>query len=238
MTEQIRPRVLDLADRADIPVVLAELGLDEERPVLVSVGGAAGLAAEHLRALEQLLDTQLVPLLARLGALVVDGGTDSGVMRAMGRAVRGSDVPLLGVAAAGTVTVPGRAPSGPDAAELDPHHLAVLLVPGADWGAESPWIAAVAEAAAGAQPSATLVVNGGGITYQDAQRSVDAGRPLVVLAGTGRAADAIAAAARGEEADPRARAIVASGLVSVVPIADGAAAAAVIEALFASPGGR
>ena len=69
---------------------------------------------------------------------------------------------------------------------------------------------------AGRAPSVTVLVNGGDIAYQDAQFSLDAGRPIIVIAGSGRAADEIAAAVRGEQADPRARQLAASGLVSCV----------------------
>jgi hypothetical protein len=173
---------------------------------------------QHLRALRDLLRDHVVPVLSRHGVLVVDGGTDSGVRKVMGEAVQGTDGGLLGVAASGTVTVPGRTPTNQDAAPLDPHHRAILLVPGRQWGDESPWIAAVAGTAAGARASATLVVNGGNVTYDDARHSVEARRPLVVVAGTGRAADEIAAAVRGADADQRAQSIAASGLVHLVDV--------------------
>ncbi len=227
------PQIRELADPAGIPGVLASLGLDGERPVLVSVGGAAGLDEEHVNALAELLENHVVPALAGCGALVVDGGTDSGVMRVMGAAAAGTGVFLLGVAATGTVEVPGRPAANPDAAALDPGHRAVLLVPGTQWGEESPWIAAVAVSAAGSRPRVTLVVNGGGITYTDAQHSVEAGRPLMVVAGTGRAADEIAAAVHEKHADPRAAALAASGLVQVLDLHAGPVAGEALARLLA-----
>lgn len=232
MSGHTHPEVLDLADRAAAPAALASLGLDGDRPVLVSVGGAAGMDEHHLRALGDLLRDHLVPVLSRHGVLVVDGGTRSGVMKVMGEAVDGTDVVLLGVAATGTVVVPGREPQTADAAPLDPHHRAVLLVPGTRWGDESPWIAAVSDAAAGSAPSATLLVNGGTITFQDAHHSVAVGRPVMVVAGTGRAADEIVAATRGTSSDERAVTLAASGLVYVVDIDSGERAAATLEALL------
>ena len=173
-------------------------------------------------------------MLVRHGAAVVDGGTHSGVMRVMGEAVAAghSLVPLVGVTAAGTARVPGRVPAREDAADLDPHHAAVLLVPGDDWGQESPWISAVAAALSGHAPTATLVVNGGDITYTDAQHSLDAGRPIVVIAGTGRTADAIAAAARGKDTDPRATQLARSPLLHVIDIHDGDTAARLLDQLL------
>ena len=46
---------------------------------------------------------------------------------------------------------------------------------------------------AGGAPSATVLVNGGEIARQDVAQSLAAGRPVVVVAGTGRLADELAA---------------------------------------------
>jgi hypothetical protein len=75
---------------------------------------------------------------------------------------------------------------------LQPHHTHFLLVPGDHWGDESPWIARVATLLAGEAPSVTLLVNGGEISRQDVAHSLAAGRPVLVVAGTGRLADELA----------------------------------------------
>ena len=186
----------------DIPAVLRTLGVDVHRPVLVSVGGAAGMTPDDLAVMAEAL-ARIIPALDRWGAALVDGGTDSGVMKVMGRlrAAAGARFPLVGVAAEGTVVLPGTS-ARPDAAALEPHHTQVILVPGQAWGDESPWLSRVATAIADGQPSLTLVVNGGQITYDDIDHSRQAGRPVIILAGTGRVADTIAAA-RGDIADPK-----------------------------------
>jgi hypothetical protein len=69
----------------------------------------------------------------------------------------------------------------------------VLLVPGAEWGAESPWISDVAGVLADGGPSLTLVAAGGRVTRLDIAMSLGAARPLVALAGSGGAADELAA---------------------------------------------
>ena len=186
----------------DIPAVLRTLGVDVHRPVLVSVGGAAGMTPDDLAVMAEAL-ARIIPALDRWGAALVDGGTDSGVMKVMGRlrAAAGARFPLVGVAAEGTVVLPGTS-ARPDAAALEPHHTQVILVPGQAWGDESPWLSRVATAIADGQPSLTLVVNGGQITYDDIDHSRQAGLPVIILAGTGRVADTIAAA-RGDIADPK-----------------------------------
>src|SRR5262249_51734979 len=128
--------------------------------------------------------------------------------------------PLVGVAAQGTIALPGMQP-GPRSAQLESRHTHVIIVPGDRWGDESPWLSRVAAVIAGSRPSVTLVSNGGDITYADIQRSLAAGRSVVVLAGTGRAADAIATATEsGRQDGSRAAAIAGSAGVTVVRAGD------------------
>lgn len=214
------PRV-HVHDPAELTGAFDKLGLRQGCPVLVLVGGAAGMTDVHLDTLRTALRAAALPLLDRLGAAVVDGGTDSGVMRVVGRARHEGrfGFALVGVAAEGTVHIPGGT-AGSDVAELERHHTHFVLVPGDEWGDESPWLADVAETLAAGARSVTIVVNGGEITYDDATASLSRGRPVVVLAGTGRTADAIAGALADPAADPRAVAIASSELTSVVRIDD------------------
>jgi hypothetical protein len=139
-------------------------------------------------------------------------------MRMIGRARAGAGAgfPLIGVAAVGTIRLPDTPDSDEDGTPLEPNHTHAVLVPGNEWGDETPWLSAVAGVIAGDQPSVTVVVNGGSITFDDAEASLAAGRPVIVLAGSGRTADEIARARAGEEAGEQARAIAASPLTSIV----------------------
>ena len=221
-------------ERADgVAAGLDTLGLRRGRPVVVLVGGAGGMADGGRTLVDELVRGAVFPLLNRLDAAVVDGGTDSGVMRVVGRAraASGSRFPLVGVVARGTVAAPGSA--GVGAEVLEPFHTHVLLVPGSDWGDESPWLVEVASAIADGASTVTLVVNGGAITYDDIGRSLGAGRPVVVVAGTGRAADDVAAASAGRTSTARAERVAASPLTSVVDIRDHDAVAAALESALA-----
>jgi SLOG in TRPM, prokaryote len=227
------PPVARVRQLADIPAVLRILGVDVRRPVLVSAGGAGGMTPDDLAVMAEALQ-RVIPALDGWGAAIVDGGTDSGVMKVMGRirAALGARFPLVGVAAEGTVLLPGTS-SRPDAAALEPHHSQVILVPGRNWGDESPWLSRVAAAIADGQPSLTLVVNGGQITYDDIGHSLQAGRPVIILAGTGRTADTIAAAARGEAGDPKAAQAAAAPGTQIVCLDDPQALRAAIESILA-----
>jgi hypothetical protein len=228
------PSVEEVDSPASAAAALRRLGPPAGRPVLVSIGGASGMQPQQLQALKDLLRDHVIAVLEDHGAAVVDGGTDAGVMRVMGQAVAQAacDVPLIGVAAVGTVRVPGRTSPHDDAPELEPQHTAVLLVPGAEWGDESPWISTVASLLADGAPTATLLYNGGEIAYSDVLHSIKAHRPVIVVSGSGRTADAIAAALHGEDADRRAVRAARSGLVSEVDIRDGPSAARLLSQLL------
>jgi transcriptional regulator with XRE-family HTH domain len=203
---------------AELPVALGELGLRHSRPVLVVVGGAGEVSAADMARLRPLFEEALAPLAETLGTFVVDGGTDAGVMRLLGQAhaKTRATFPLVGVAAIGTVVLPGAPPPRSDAAPLETNHTHFVLVPGSEWGDDSPWLPRVAGVLARGTPSVTVVINGGENTWKDIAQSVKAGRPVITVAGSGRAADALAGALRGEPVDGRARDLAISGLVRAI----------------------
>jgi len=203
----------------DFPNALIFLDLAPSRPVLVLVGGASKMEPEAFDRLQTLFDNVLAPALEDLGAVAIDGGTDCGVMQLMGQARTRIDgtFPLIGVCAIGTVILPdGTPPPSDEAAPLEPNHTHFVFVPGSNWGAESPWLARLATHIASDAPSCTFVSNGGEITWQDVSYSVGEARTTVVLGGSGRTADKIAAGLRGEPTDDRAVPLIASGHLQVL----------------------
>jgi hypothetical protein len=221
----------------ELPGLLAGAGVPLGRPVVVLVGGAGGMAANVVNAFEDLLRLVIVPVVERFGGVVIDGGTDSGVMGSIGRvrAASGARFPLIGVAVAATV-VGGASEVVDDAAAIEPNHSLVVVVPGSRWGDEVTWISSVATAIARGSPSVTVVVNGGEISYDDVAESLTRGRPVVVLAGTGRTADAIAAARAGRSADPRAIAAASSDLTVIAKFDDVDAVGTTLEQLLSGRG--
>ncbi|HZD02343.1 MAG TPA: hypothetical protein VFA46_19780 [Actinomycetes bacterium] len=224
---------------ADLAAALLALGLGAPRPALVLVGGAGGLDSAELDRLYPVMARGIAPVARQRGAVVIDGGTDAGVMRLIGRAREElhASFPLIGVAAAGTVALPGADPGRAGTAALEPRHTHFVLVPGDDWGAEAPWISRLATELAGNLPSATVVVNGGEIAFADVAQSLTDKRPVVAVAGTGRTAERLAAAVRGEEADGRTVGLVASGLITAAgsPQDPDALARALVGLLGGSP---
>jgi hypothetical protein len=205
---------------ADLSAALHELDFHRSFRTLVLVGGAGGLGKAELDRLRPLFIEVLAPLVATLGAAVVDGGTDAGVMRLMGhaRAETNATFALVGVVAIGMVTLPNTQLPALDTALLESHHTHFVLVPGTQWGDESPWLSRVAGTLAQEAPSVTVLVNGGETAWQDVLQSVKARRPVIVVGGSGRTADKLAGTLRGKIADERARELSASGLLRAVDL--------------------
>jgi len=201
----------------DLSDAVAQLGLARAMPTIVSVGAAGGLTGVDSERLEPLF-AELTAIADRHEAAVVDGGTDRGVMRLFGRArSHGHSFPLVGVAVDGLVA-PATPPPDDGRCPLEPNHTHALLVPGEAWGDEVPWLARVATLVAGAAPSVTVLVNGGEITYADAEASIAEGRPVIVVAGSGGTADIVAAAARSTPTPERVQALTRSELLRAVDL--------------------
>jgi hypothetical protein len=197
---------------------LRAAGIASPVPAVVLVGGADGLDPADALRCERLFADVLIPVLTVTGATVIDGATDVGVTRLIGRARRraGATGQHVGVVADANVAWPDQ-PLADGKASLEPNHTHVVVVPGEEWGDEVPWLSAVADAIAGEAPSITLLANGGNIAYNDIRASLAVGRRVFVLPGTGRTADEIARAAAKESAEPEALEIAGSPLVSILP---------------------
>jgi hypothetical protein len=176
--------------------ILKALDLAQPHALIMVFGGAKGLDDSRKARLGELFIDAIAPAAAELGALVIDGGTQSGVMAMMGEAVArdGRRCQLLGMAPAGKVTYPG-GPADADIADgtpLEPNHSHFVLVESNEWGGETGTMFDLARALN--LPVATMLVNGGQITADEALQSVRNGWPLLVLEGSGRFADEVSAA--------------------------------------------
>lgn len=178
-----------VASRSDLQAELARIGLRTGVPVIVLIGGAGALAGSDAAAAERVIRGAVVPAARACGAAVVDGGTDSGVMRMAGaaRAALGGAFPLVGVVAEGILAkIDDPADPGMLA---EPNHSHLVVVPGTAWGDETPWLFDVAQHLAGARPVRTVLVNGGPIAQLELEESLRRGLPAIAIRGTGRAAD-------------------------------------------------
>lgn len=179
--------------------IVGQLDLPAYGAVLAVVGSAGSLGPQLLPRLRQLFEQAVARAAQQATAVLVDGGTQAGVMALLGEAVAalGYATPLVGVAPAALVSYPP-APEPATAVALEPHHSHFVLTPGAKWGDETSTLFGVVRALRGpaqqARPAALLLVGGGAVAHTELLAAVRLGLPIVVLAGTGGLADELAAA--------------------------------------------
>ena len=191
-----RPRVLEVSSvgpekNAQLSSLIAEIRSQADAFVFLS-GGASKMHQDHQRQLLAMFEA--LSLVAKGGRRIAvgDGGTQAGIMEAAGQARRasGNAFPLIGVAPARDIQPRGKTP-------LDPNHSHVVAVdnpsaPAQDsWGSETDTMYWLFAKLAEGRPSVTIVANGGGITLREVESSVRAGRRIILIEGSGRAADAI-----------------------------------------------
>jgi hypothetical protein len=231
-SEPAGPPVATVDRQADVLAALAEAGVSRGQPVVVLIGGAAGLGAADAEAWLPLVRDGVLKTAADLGAVVVDGGTDAGIMALAGRARRelGRAVGLVGVAPRGRVATSDG--NGGGQTILEPNHSLVLLVPGDTWGAESPWLISAARVLADGRPVVAVLFDGGPIALSEARECAMQGWPLIAVAGTGRSADLLA----GQPAESGSADVLEHADVHVVQASGGAAPLeAELRALLVSP---
>lgn len=199
----IRPGVFDeLADGLKL------LGFSSSHPAVVIVGGAGGMTPEDIEKVQAFFESRLVPFAASQGAVIIDGGTDSGVMAAIGRAVNraGGSIPLIGVAAREVEMIE---------TFLEQNHSHFILCPGNRWGDEAEWIAATAKAVSGQLARVAILINGGQIAWEDARLNIEYGSPVLIAEGSGRTADVIAETSIGIKFEPKAMSLIRTGKVHI-----------------------
>jgi hypothetical protein len=220
LTQGQTAEIIEVSEMGELAIALEQIGLSDSHPVLVLVGGASQISAADFLRIQSLFVNILAPIAQNLGAYVVDGGTDAGVMHLMGNARKqiNGKFPLIGVAPIGKVLLPDQITTSADSAPLEPNHTHFVLIPGNNWGDESPWIMEVATVLSGTASSVTVLINGGEVTFIDALNSVSAERLVIVIAGSGRTADKLAIALQGEPTDERAKDLAASGKLRTIDL--------------------
>jgi hypothetical protein len=184
-------------ERSDLAQAISELQLETGYPVIVLIGGGIEeqQAEETRRAIQTISRTA-----EDMKAVVICGGTDMGVMAEIGmiRWRNQYKFPLVGVAPEELVTWEDGPEStkflwwGTQRWQLEPHYTHFILVPGSEFGDESPWIVDTATIVSNGHGSVTILINGGEVSRQDIDLSLEHGRPVIAVSRTGRLADEIA----------------------------------------------
>ncbi len=214
----VDPVVLQLNSEESYPddvVRVIEAMRSEADAFVFLSGGASNMSDDDRAALLDLFRCFEILSDRGLRFAVGDGGTKAGIMEAAGRArfATGNSFPLLGISPAPEIGFDGRSGS----TEMDPNHSYVLAVTNDPWledqkkngwepswgywGSETETMYEIFRRLAQGRPSVTIVANGGGITLDEVEQNLQQSRRMIVIAGSGRAADAIVAALEGKEPD-------------------------------------
>jgi len=183
--------------RSDLVQAISELQLDDGYPVIILIGG--GIDERQADATRRAINA-IARIANNLNAVIICGGTDMGVMAEIGqiRWKSGYTFPLVGIALEQLVTWADGPHStkflwwGEKRWQLEPHYSSFILVPGNQFGDESPWIVDTATIASKGHRSVTILINGGEVSRKDIDLSLKKGRPVIALSRTGRLADEIA----------------------------------------------
>lgn len=182
---------------ASLAQAIEELGIRGRHPVIVLIGDE--MDGQHAD-----LTRRVIEMIAKtaqyMNAVVICRGTDVGVMAEIGRIRwrKRYKFPLVGIAPEQLVTWP----SGPHSKrflwwgskrwQLESHYSHFILVPGGQFGDESPWITSAATLLSNGRQSVTILINGGEVSRKDIQLSLENGRRIIVLSRTGQLADELA----------------------------------------------
>ncbi len=201
------------ASAADI---VAALKLKPYKTVILIIGGAQGIDDKLKPRLIQLFGRGIARAAANANAVIVDGGTQAGVMAMMGQGVadRGCKCSLIGVTPKALVAYPGS--PAPSDVNLDPNHSHFVLVEGSEWGSELATIFDLVTALTKDAPGVAILASGGVNARDEAVQAVRQNLPLIIIEGSGGLADEIATAWKSRPAlpdDPAMAEIIADGRI-------------------------
>lgn len=213
--------------------IVDALDLPRPRAVLVVNGGTAELDSLLEAQLGRLLQDGVARLASEEQLTLVTGATDADIFALLGQGLArwGRTAPCIGVTVADLATWPGKLAGE---APLESHHSHFVLVEGQHWGDETATMYALVAWLARDRPSAAIFASGGEIVIHEMQANVRQGRTMILLAGSGRATDAVLAARAGQPAsDPRLAEIARRGTIIAFDIRqDAAALSDLLRSLF------
>jgi hypothetical protein len=183
--------------RSNLKQAIWDLRLKGPYPVIVLIGGE--IDKQYAAVTRQAIQT-ISGIAQALNALVICGGTNVGVMAEIGQVRRQNhhQFPLIGIAPKELVAWPHGPQStkflwwGQERWPLDAHYSHFILVPGSQFGDESPWIGDAATLLSEGHGSVTILINGGQVSRKDIELSLEMGRSVIALSRTGRLADELA----------------------------------------------
>lgn len=171
---------------------LFALNLPPYHSVIAVHGGAAGMDETLRDTVRHFIAASLVPLAERRQIVVADGGTHVGVPRIIGEARHeiSGKFPLVGVMPYRFALLPGQVKTEDEQIALDPSHSHFIMVNGEQFGDESPLLVGLVRATK--LPGVAVIINGGDIVLNEVKMHAAQGNTVIVVRGSGRAADQLA----------------------------------------------
>lgn len=175
-------RIWRLDDDTSVPGLLRRIGFTYPRPVVVVIGWAAGeISPEVMDSLDLLMVNALVPMCREADAIIVTGGTNVGVMAAVGRAAeRVGGCTLVGVAPAAVLIGAGGDPADRNAAPPEPHHT-MIATPGIKWRDERPYLVRIAEELSSGRGIAVVAIGGNDGTFDELEMAARREWPILLV---------------------------------------------------------
>lgn len=205
------------------------LGFSEAMACIFISGGAGLMSDEDKKRVQEIMDA-VAKFAQEHKAVIIDGGTESGVMQMIGdsRQRAGHTFPLIGVTPLNKISYPGYK-NPKEEAFLEDSHSHFVLVDGHNWGDESDLIVRLTHDMGheGKLPAVGILINGGQIAMHEVYlaSTTDMKMPMIILEGSGRAADEISTAFRtGKTQRNILRAILNGGEIVLVAVSEGAEA--------------
>ena len=195
--------------------LIKELEIKDYKAVILILGGADSIDDNLRPRLIQLFDRGIARAAAEANAVIIDGGTQAGVMSLIGEGVasRGHKSTLIGVAPASLVSYPGSKTT--TGTPLEPNHSHFVLVEGDNWGSKTETMFDLVQAlsyktintgtdgttsgqppgkAVLKLPTLAILAGGGTTTKNEVLHTVRQNLPLIIFEGSGGMADEIAEA--------------------------------------------
>jgi hypothetical protein len=177
--------------RSTLERAISELRLGGNYPVIVLIGGE--IDEQQTEATQRSIQT-ISKIASDLNAVIICGGTDMDIMAEISqeRWKNHCTYPLIGVAPKDLVTWPGGPRStnflwwGRKRRQLGSHYSHFILVPGSQFGDESPWVVETVAILSKGHRSVTILVNGEELSRKDIEFSLKHNRPDAALSRTVR----------------------------------------------------
>jgi hypothetical protein len=169
--------------------IIEKLGIPLPHAVVSLNGGTEKLEGSLAADLESILVDGFARIASEEALTVVTGGTDAGIFSIFGKGVEkwGKPAAVIGVVPEKLVKWPG---GGAGDTPLEPHHSHFILVEGGKWGDETRTMYSLIKSWEGV-PSLGVFAGGGEVTLCEMKANIDQRRKMVLLAGSGRSADAV-----------------------------------------------